>query len=129
MKKGVLVSDDGAKLESVYRNGVSIGLVIADRECPALHRAQGYRIKRELVLCRDSTGASEECRLVYTRQLIGVLKMYGIETVILAGFKTQLAPVFYERYADRVISWDDPRPAAIKDYLTRLGQGAPQAAE
>jgi folate-dependent phosphoribosylglycinamide formyltransferase PurN len=118
-KTGVLVSHNGAELESIYNSGVSIALVAADREGPALHRAQGYRLKRELVARRSFGPEFEPYREVYTRKLLCVLKMYGIGMVILAGFGTELTPVFYERYADRVITWD-LRPAAISEQLARL---------
>lgn len=103
MKIGILVSGEGTNLDSIHRSGIPISVVIADRPCLALHKAQGYRIRRELVPRSDFTAAFDEYRSVYTRRLLRVLKMYDVELVVMAGFMTLLSAVFFERYPERVL--------------------------
>ena len=123
MRLGVLVSGQGSTLAAIRDHDIDISLVVADRQCPALHAARRQRIPGELVLRTNFTSTFEAERPIFTQQLLKVLKMYGIGIVVMAGFFTILSPPFFEYFKGKVLNIhpallpDFKGPNAIRDTL------------
>lgn len=98
-KIAVLVSRKGSLLKGIQDDpDITISLVVADRECPALQVAKSYNLPTEVVLRTNFTETFKAQRSIYTRQLIKVLNSHGIGIIITAGFMTVLSREFFERY-------------------------------
>ena len=104
MKLAVLVSGQGSLLAAIRDHGIDISLVVADRDCSAIHTARRHGIQAELVVRKNFTSTFETDRPFYTKQMQKVLKMYGIEMVVMAGFMTILSPEFFEHFENRVLN-------------------------
>lgn len=99
-KLAVLISGEGSNLGALYRSGIEIAVVVGDQPCTGLNKARNFGLVRERVVCHNPKVVDVE----YSRRLMYVLyNMYQIEVVVMAGFKTQLAPVFFEHYRNRVL--------------------------
>lgn len=104
IKIAVLASRQGSLLTVIHKSGIEISLVIADRKCPALSRARGFRIKAERVARKDFIHAFDARREEYTLRLLHVLRAHDIGLVVMAGFMTILSPVLFEHYKGRVLN-------------------------
>ena len=83
---GVLASGSGTILQSLLDDGIDISVVIADRPCAALERAERAGIRAELVE-RKSFGPSFD-RDAYSDEVVAALRAAGVELVAIAGFGT-----------------------------------------
>lgn len=83
---GVLASGSGTILQSLLDEGIDITLVVADRPCAALERAERAGVRAELVQ-RRSFGPSFD-RDAYSDEVVAVLKNAGVDLVAIAGFGT-----------------------------------------
>jgi phosphoribosylglycinamide formyltransferase 1 len=102
---GVLGSGQGSLVPHLKRSGLPISLFVADRECPALKVARDLQIPNVELL--ERIDFSRNFNFVdYTARLIEVLRKYDIKLVIMAGFRTILAPVMFEEgnFKDRVLN-------------------------
>ena len=88
MRLAVLVSGTGSLLEAIANFELSVALVLADRQCPALEKAQSQNIPT-VVLPRESFGADFD-RMAYTEQLTQLLESENIDLIAMAGFGTIL---------------------------------------
>ena len=83
---GVLASGSGTILQALLDDGIDISIVIADRACPALERAERAGIRAELVE-RKSFGPAFN-RDAYSDEVVSALRAAGVEFVAIAGFGT-----------------------------------------
>lgn len=121
MKIGVLVSDEGPKLEAMHRAGIEPVLVLADRPCTALSRGQAHRLRLELLTQRDDlVPGFDKRREAYTKRVIDTLTAYEVDVVVDDGFKTTLSPAFVERYPDHAVNAE----CTVENFIERLKQAA-----
>ena len=83
---GVLVSGSGTILQSLLDEAIDIDVVIADRPCAALERAERAGVRAVLVE-RTSYGLSFD-RDAYSDEVVAVLRDAGVDLVAIAGFGT-----------------------------------------
>ncbi len=103
----VLVSGGGTNLQALMdseRAGVisagEIKLVISDnRDAYAIQRAKNYNIETEVLLRKDFPSRED-----HEKALVGTLKDYDIDLIVLAGFMSILSPYFIDSFRDRIIN-------------------------
>ena len=94
MRLAVLVSGAGSILEAIYRSGVEISLVVADRKCEAIQLASDRGLDVELIE-RSDFGERFD-RVAYTNELVRKLEVAKIQLIAMAGFGTILEkPIFH----------------------------------
>lgn len=105
LKTAVLVSGGGTNLNALLkaeREGkikkTKITLVIADRACPALGKANTDG--KKTILIDKALYKGEE----FTRRLLSVLKDEEIDIIVLAGFLKILSSSVIKAYKDRIIN-------------------------
>lgn len=98
----VLASGRGTILQSMVEADLPIALVLADRPCPALERAERAGIPAELVE-RTSFGADFD-RDAYTGDLVRVLRAYRVDLVAMAGFGTILGQPIHDAYPGAIVN-------------------------
>lgn len=98
----MLASGSGTILQSMLEADLPIALVLADRPCTALERAERAGIPAELVE-RRSFGPDFD-RDAYTREVVGVLRAYRIDLVAMAGFGTILGQAIHDAYPGAVVN-------------------------
>lgn len=106
LKLGVLVSGGGTNLQAVIdsiehgkiRGEVRV-VISSNPKAYALKRAQRYGIPGIYIGRRDFT-----TREGYEGEMIKVLKGYGVELVLLAGFMTVLSPGFVSEFRNRIMN-------------------------
>jgi phosphoribosylglycinamide formyltransferase-1 len=98
----VLASGSGTILQAMVEADLPVALVVADRPCAALERAERADIPAELVE-RDSFGADFD-RDKYTHAVVAVLEAYRIDLVAMAGFGTILAQPIHDAYPDAIVN-------------------------
>ncbi len=101
MKVGVLVSGSGTILEAILADGIPVEVVVADRACDALGKAEGAGVAAELVE-RESFKADFD-RDTYTDRVVEVLRKYEVDLVAIAGFGT-VVPGLARAYPGRAIN-------------------------
>lgn len=102
MRLAVLASGTGTILQAMLEEGLPIALVLADRPCGALERAETAALPSELV-ARSSFGSDFD-RLAYTDEVVDVLRRNRVDLVAMAGFGTILSRPIHDAYPDRVIN-------------------------
>ena len=102
MRVAVLVSGTGSILEAMLDAGVDVSLVVADRPCKAIDRAQAAGIAAELVN-RDSFGSGFD-RDAYSADLAAVLTGHAIDLVAMAGFGTVLSQPMHDAFGGRILN-------------------------
>jgi phosphoribosylglycinamide formyltransferase-1 len=98
----VLASGSGTILQSLIDADLPIALVLADRDCAALGRAERAGIPTSLV-ARTTYGADFD-RDAYTHQVIASLAGASIDLIAMAGFGTILGPAMFTTYPDAVVN-------------------------
>ena len=98
----VLASGGGTILQSMLEADLPVALVVADRPCTALERAERADIPAELVE-RTSFGADFD-RDAYTREVVKVLHAYRIDLVAMAGFGTILGQPVHDAYPGAIVN-------------------------
>jgi phosphoribosylglycinamide formyltransferase-1 len=106
-----MASGTGTILQALIEAELPIGLVLVDRECPALKRAEEAQIKTALVERDSFTGDFD--RDAYTERVVVVLKSAGIDLVAMAGFGTILGPSIFNAFPDRIIN---THPSLLPDF-------------
>jgi phosphoribosylglycinamide formyltransferase-1 len=97
---GVLASGGGTILQALLDDGLPIALLLVDRPCGAVARAEAAGVPVEVVE-RTSFGADFD-RMAYTRRVVGTLQRHGIELVAMAGFMTILEQPIHDAYPGRI---------------------------
>ncbi|MBM3660669.1 MAG: phosphoribosylglycinamide formyltransferase [Actinobacteria bacterium] len=98
----VLASGGGTILQAMVEADLPIALVLADRPCPALERAERADIPAELVE-RTSFGADFD-RDAYTADVVKVLHAYRIDLVAMAGFGTILGQPIHDAFPGAIVN-------------------------
>lgn len=106
LKIGVLVSGNGTNLQSII-DRCADGTISGQIRCVisnnpnayALHRAQKHDIATVCLKHTDFSGRS-----AYDEELVKVLRSYGIELVVLAGFMRIITPGFIEAFPDAIMN-------------------------
>lgn len=98
----MLASGGGTILASMVDADLPIAVVIADRPCTALERAERAGIPAELVE-RTSFGPDFD-RDAYTREVVAVLHAYRIDLVAMAGFGTILGQAVHDAYPGAIVN-------------------------
>lgn len=102
MRVAVLASGSGTILDAICDAGIPVELVVVDRPCGAQDVAAGHGVRCELVE-RTSYGRDFD-RDGYTAELVGLLKGWDIDLVVMAGFGTILGPPMFEAYAGHILN-------------------------
>ena len=97
-----MVSGTGSTLEAIANSELSVALVLADRQCSALEKAQNKNIPT-IVLERESFGKDFD-RIAYTEQLTQLLEEENIDLIAMAGFGTILEQPIYESFNQRILN-------------------------
>ncbi len=98
----MLASGGGTILASMVDANLPIAMVLADRPCTALERAERADIPAELVE-RTSFGPDFD-RDAYTRDVVAVLRAYRIDLVAMAGFGTILGQAVHDAYPGAIVN-------------------------
>lgn len=98
----VLASGGGTILQSLLDADLPVALVVADRPCAALERAERAEIPAELV-ARTSFGSDFD-RDAYTYDVVGILRAYRIDLVAMAGFGTILGQAVHDAYPGAIVN-------------------------
>lgn len=98
----VLISGSGTLLQSLIDDpsrSYDIAVVVADREAAGLKRAQAAGIPTMVV-----SPAAHQDRAGWSSALADAVAAYDPDWVVSAGFMRILAPVFLERFPQRVVN-------------------------
>jgi len=98
----VLASGSGTILQSFLEEGLPVSVVVVDRPCGAIDRAEGAGVPVELVE-RTSFGADFD-RDAYTHRVVDALKRHEIDLVAMAGFGTILSQEMHDAFPQRVVN-------------------------
>ena len=104
---GVLVSGGGTNLQALIDSVASgilhsgeIALVLSgNRNAYALERAAKAGIATEVVVKKECADQAD-----FEQKIIAILKEYGIELIVLAGFMNILSADFTNQYPERIIN-------------------------
>jgi phosphoribosylglycinamide formyltransferase 1 len=99
---GVLASGSGTILAALIDADLPITVVVADRPCAALERAERAGITAELIE-RTTFGADFD-RTAYTYEVVDALKRHEVDLVAMAGFGTILDQPMHDAYPDAVVN-------------------------
>ncbi len=94
------MSGSGTLLQSILDNqgsGYRVGLVVADKDCPALERAERAGVPTATVPLGDDRGS-------WNAQLRDTVAAAGPDVVVSAGFMRILGSAFLERFEGRLIN-------------------------
>ena len=97
MRIGVLVSGTGSNLRAIVEAGLPVGVVVADRPCPAAEIAGAAGVPFEVVL-RGSD------RTDFTNRVVAVLQRHDVDLVAMAGFMTILALPIFDAFPGLVVN-------------------------
>jgi phosphoribosylglycinamide formyltransferase 1 len=105
-KIGVLLSGRGSNFEALAEAvsagripGAEIAVAISNREgAPGIDRAAARQIPARVL---PSKGLEREA---YDRQVVAVLREFGVDLVCLAGFMRLLSPYFISEYRGRILN-------------------------
>lgn len=102
---GILLSGRGSNFEAIARNvhagkiPARIAVVISNREeAPGLARARETGLATRFI---PSKGKEREA---YDRELVSVLREFGVDVVCLAGFMRVLSPYFVREFPHRILN-------------------------
>jgi phosphoribosylglycinamide formyltransferase-1 len=102
MKKlAVFVSGTGSLLEAILGDGLSVGLVLADRQCRAVGIAKAANVPVEVLERSFGPGFN---RREYTIEVIKALVRWEIDLVAMAGYMTVLDGVIFEYYPGKILN-------------------------
>jgi phosphoribosylglycinamide formyltransferase-1 len=103
---GVLISGSGTNLQAIIDTieakqlDATIQLVFSNRaDAYGLIRAQKHNIATAILDHQEFSS-----RESYDQAMIDVLRSYGVELVILAGFMRLLSPLFVKAYSNRIMN-------------------------
>ena len=99
---GVLASGSGTILQTLIDAELPIAVVISDRPCTALERAERAGIPSELVE-RTTFGADFD-RVAYTHEVLDALSRHQVDLIAMAGFGTILSKPIHDAFPDRIVN-------------------------
>jgi phosphoribosylglycinamide formyltransferase-1 len=98
----VLASGSGTILQAFLDEGLSVDVLVVDRECAAMDRAERAGVPVELVE-RTSFGADFD-RDAYTHRVVDALKRHEIDLVAMAGFGTIVSQEMHDVFPGRIVN-------------------------
>lgn len=98
----MLVSGTGSILEAIVDRGVPVALVVADRACGALARAEAAGIPAKLVERTDFSASFD--RDAYSNRVADLLDAHDIDLVAMAGWGTIFSTPMHDRYGGRILN-------------------------
>jgi phosphoribosylglycinamide formyltransferase-1 len=99
---GILASGSGTILQTLIDADLPIAVVVSDRPCVALERAERAGIPAELVE-RTTFGADFD-RTAYTEEVVDVLQKYDVDLVAMAGFGTVFDQPIHDAYPNAIVN-------------------------
>ncbi len=102
VRVGVLVSGSGTILQAIVAHGIDVALVVADRPCGGLQRAEDAGITTALVE-RSDFGDSFD-RDAYSARVAAVLGAHDIDLVVMAGWGTIFSRPMHDRYGGMILN-------------------------
>ncbi|MCC6340238.1 MAG: phosphoribosylglycinamide formyltransferase [Acidimicrobiia bacterium] len=104
MRVGVLASGGGTILQALLDAdpALPIAVVVTDRRCEALARAEAAGVPAELV--ERTTFGPDFDRLAYTHEVVDALRRHRVDLVAMAGFGTILDKPIHDAYPDRIVN-------------------------
>lgn len=102
MRIGVLASGTGTNLQALIDAQLPIVVVVVDRPCEAIARAQ--RASIPAVLAERASFGPDFDRVEYTHRVVDTLEQHGVELVAMAGFGTILEKPIHDRFPDRIVN-------------------------
>jgi phosphoribosylglycinamide formyltransferase-1 len=99
---GVLASGNGTILTALAEADLPIVVVIVDRPCGAIDRAERANVPVELVE-RESFGDDFD-RAGYTHRVVEALKRHEVDLVAMAGFGTVLEAPVHDAYPGGIVN-------------------------
>jgi phosphoribosylglycinamide formyltransferase-1 len=102
MRVGVLASGTGTILQALIDAQLPIVVVIVDRPCQAIERAERAGI--DVVLAERASFGSDFDRVEYTHRVVDGLERHGVDLVAMAGFGTILEKPIHDRFPDRIVN-------------------------
>jgi phosphoribosylglycinamide formyltransferase-1 len=97
-----LASGSGTILQALLEAELPIVVVIVDRPCAAVDRANAAGVVAEVVE-RTDFGPDFD-RVGYTHRVVDALERHGIELVAMAGFGTILDKPVHDAYPGRIVN-------------------------
>lgn len=109
-KLAVLVSGSGTLLDAIVEAGIEIAVVVADRPCLGLEKAEKYGIHTELVNRKNWPMAKldpdadvvDPARDDFTQQVVAVLQKHEVDLVCMAGWMTVFTQAMFDAFGGRV---------------------------
>jgi phosphoribosylglycinamide formyltransferase 1 len=102
MRVGVLASGSGTILQALLDEGLPVAVVVVDRPCGAVGRAERANVAVEIVE-RTSFGPDFD-RLAYTHSIVDALERHRVDLVAMAGFGTVLEKPVHDAYPRRIVN-------------------------
>ncbi len=99
---GVLASGSGTILQALLDADLPVAVVVVDRRCDAIGRAESAGVSVELVE-RTSFDADFD-RMAYTHRVVDALKRHEVDLVAMAGFGTILEQPVHDAYPSRIVN-------------------------
>jgi phosphoribosylglycinamide formyltransferase 1 len=99
---GVLASGSGTILQAILDAALPVAVVVVDRSCAAIGRAETAGVPVEVVE-RASFGPDFD-RAAYTGRVVDALERHDVELVAMAGFGTILAEPIHDAYGGRIVN-------------------------
>ena len=98
----MLASGSGTILQAFFDDGLPVAVVVVDRPCAAIQRAEDAAVPVELVE-RTSFGPEFD-RSAYTHRVVDALKRHEVDLVAMAGFGTILSEEMHDAFPQRVVN-------------------------
>ncbi len=98
----MLASGSGTILQAILDAELPVAVVVVDRPCAAIGRAETAAVPVEVVE-RTSFGPEFD-RAAYTRRVVDALERHDVELVAMAGFGTILAEPIHDAFGGRIVN-------------------------
>lgn len=102
MRVGVLASGTGTILQALIDAQLPLAVVVTDRPCQAIERAQRAAIP--VVLAERASFGADFDRVEYTHRVVDALDRHDVDLVAMAGFGTILEKPIHDRFPDRIVN-------------------------
>jgi phosphoribosylglycinamide formyltransferase-1 len=101
MRIGVLASGSGTILQAILDAAIPVDVVVADRACQALERADLAGVPAALVERTDFSPGFD--RAAYSSDVVDALRKYDVELAVIAGFGT-VVPAAATAFPNRMLN-------------------------
>jgi phosphoribosylglycinamide formyltransferase-1 len=98
---GVLASGAGSNLGAILDAGLPVAVVVVDRPCAAVERAEAAGVPAVVV---ERGPLRDLDRVAYTHRVVDALAAHDVELVAMAGFMTILEKPVFDAFPNRVLN-------------------------